>query len=117
MEKKKIASIYDFYRMCRHDEGCSGCPISGTGIPCGGPGVMSEEQIDIINDSVNKWCEEHPVKTRQSELLKSFPNARIDDNGSVKLCPASIDEKRYADCPKGISCCDCRKLFWSEEIE
>ena len=45
---------------------------------------------------VEKWAKEHPQKTRQSELLKIFPNARRWDN-FIDLCPQMIEK---FDCPQ-----------------
>lgn len=40
---------------------------------------------------VQKWSDEHPIKTRQSEFLKMFPNAKCwhNERGDVyiEFCP------------------------------
>ena len=63
-------------------------------------------------EMVEQWSKEHPVKTRQSEFLKMYPNARIDD-GVIFLGPCAIDtsHKCMLDCKK---CC---RDFWLKEIE
>ena len=54
-------------RMCDYYHNCYGCPA-----------VEYENcaSLDIaikLVPIVEKWAKEHPVKTRQSELLKLFP--------------------------------------------
>ena len=44
-------------------------------------------------DAVERWANEHPVKTRQSELLKLFPNAKSDETGVSYICPRMVHEK------------------------
>lgn len=68
---------------------------------------------------VEKWSKEHPRKTRQSALLKIFPNARRWDN-FIDLCPQMIEK---FDCPQkhGMdnwkSCAKCKGQYWNEEVE
>lgn len=38
---------------------------------------MCFQEIDFAIETVQEWSNEHPIKTRQSEFLKVFPNARI----------------------------------------
>lgn len=51
-------------------------------------------------------------KTRQSELLKMFPNALMD-GCTVAMCPVKVDEN--VDCR--FQCDDCRKDFWLAEVD
>lgn len=47
---------------------------------------------------VEEWAKEHPVKTRQSEFLKMFPNASVIANGTLGICPKSLDKNRNCFC-------------------
>lgn len=70
----------------------------------------AEEIVAIVE----KWAEEHPVKTRQTEFLKLYPNAPLD-GGTPVLCPRAVDST-YT-CPINEKACrDCRKMFWSQEV-
>lgn len=51
-------------------------------------------------------------KTRQSELLKMFPNALMD-GCTVAMCPVKVDGN--VDCR--LQCDDCRKDFWLAEVD
>lgn len=73
---------------------------------------------------VDQWAKEHPVKTRQSELLKLFPGAEIRD-GVLNVCPRKIDPEAYThqrgyNCihiKDDVLCPDCMRGFWFQEIK
>lgn len=71
---------------------------------------------------VERWAAEHPVKTRQSEFLKQWPEAALAKDGAIAICPIVISAA-YRDengaCNKGQSdtCVECRKAFWLAEVE
>ena len=65
---------------------------------------------------VERWAAEHPAKTRQSELLKLFPNAHVDLEGCLRINPCNIFGKKVAECA-GYTCAECRKAFWLVEVE
>ena len=67
---------------------------------------------------VEQWAAEHPVKTRQSEFLKMFPNAPIYPNtGIAQLDPCVVDTTLRGHCPTGRGCAECRRKFWLAEVE
>lgn len=76
-------------------------------------------KIDFAIETVQKWNDEHPIKTRQSEFLKMFPNARIRHHNSdclvLDICPALLDKR--LSCEESISCAICQKDYWLEVIE
>ena len=65
---------------------------------------------------VEKWSAEHPVKTRQSEILKIIPDATIR-NGILITKPCEVNEKIKDRCKKYDYCRDCRKEYWLAEVE
>lgn len=77
--------------------------------------MMNDTHLDKANKIILKWCKEHPVKTRQSEFLKMFPNAGIDENGVVTICPICVDTN--FNCVSSISCPKCREEYWLAEVE
>lgn len=74
-------------------------------------------------ETVEQWAKEHPVKTRQSEFLKIFPSAEIEDE-IVSICPAKLNVAPHATnmgrtCIYVHDCAECRKCkrdFWLNEI-
>lgn len=64
---------------------------------------------------VEQWAKGHPVKTRQSEFLKLFPNAAIDeDDGILGIRPCEIDESIVCTNEKG--CENCYRKYWLAEV-
>ena len=105
-------------RMCdkyKHssDHTCSDCPChskrNGADKIC-----ISLRKTDPAKyvEIVEKWSADHPVKMRQSELLRIFPNARMTELGSLKICPADVD--RNIEC-SGENCTICREAYWLTE--
>lgn len=69
--------------------------------------------------AVEQWAKEHPMKTRQSEFLKQWPNAELDCEGVITIDPCEIDKTmygKYKGCSNG-DCGDCSRDFWLAEIE
>jgi hypothetical protein len=61
--------------------------------------------------------EDIPVKTRQSEFLKAFPNAPIDKgNGVLFVDPCTVDSTQKGNKYCSISCTTCRKNYWLAEV-
>lgn len=73
------------------------------------------ESVQKMVQIVEQWAKDHPFKTRQSEFLKMFPNAVIDeDDGILGINPCAIDES--IGCTDGKGCDGCRRKYWKEEV-
>lgn len=70
-----------------------------------------EEAVAIVE----KWAAEHPIKTRQSEFLKHYPNAKII-LGCLNACPMDVFDDTEANCRRQ-PCYECKKAFWLAEVE
>lgn len=86
--------------------------------PCAGQETDSPEEVVA---EVEEWAKEHPTKTRQSEFLKQWPEADVDENGVLQTCPALISAS-HRDQTGGCAtlsnkCENCRKAFWLAEVE
>ena len=102
-------------RLCKNQSGCAKCPIWEKGVCMARFGDYSVENIEETISKVEQWAKEHPVKTRQSELLKMFPNAAIDeDDGILCIKPCTIDES--IGCTNGKGCDDCFRKYWLTEV-
>ena len=103
--------------VCRSS--CSRCPFNSTNngknVECEDLEVLYPERaVEIIE----KWSAEHPVKTRQSEFLKLFPNAYINGNEVIEIHPCCLDKDiANSERCKEISCTDCQKEYWLAEVE
>ena len=73
-------------------------------------------------EAAEQWAAEHPIKTRQSVFLEQYPEARLSEDGILWICPRMISaEYRGEDdsCNRVNygTCADCRREFWSAEVE
>lgn len=71
-----------------------------------------KEAVEIAE----KWAKEHPVKTRQSEFLKHYPDARILAHGCLNACPMDVFSDADINC-NVQPCFECKKEFWLAEVE
>ena len=106
-------------RMCDSHRLCKGCPLENG--KCVVSDVAHDEDYKRIIAAVERWSKEHPQKTRQSVFLEQYPEARIDVNGVVGLCPTYISAAHrdsHGNCnhPERL-CKDCRREFWMQEVE
>ena len=108
-------------RMCNSYEACVGCPMYQTDDCC----MVSMNLKQMIN-IVEQWAKEHPIKTRQSEFLKMFPNAQKSSDGVLDICPNKIEPEKYKsvvlykaciNSDTGKLCTECKRDFWLKEIE
>lgn len=99
-------------RMCVNNDGCKKCllGVSENGVSCSSLMYNHPEKAVAI---IERWSIEHPVKTRQSEFLGIFPEARLDEQNILIICPQSIEEKYIC----STSCSYCRKNYWLAEVE
>ena len=104
------ATIYDYARICKQFRNCSQCPLCSF---CADQRDIFSNDIDKANEIILKWCEEHPVVTRQSEFLEMFPKARMC-NGVIDICPISFG----GECGVENKCCsECKKAYWLAEVD
>lgn len=105
------ATIYDYIRMCKSfEQDCRDCPLftPNDGRSCR---QVMEDTPNKANEIILNWCEEHPTKTRQSELLKAFPNVPIVIE-TVNICPLDFDKLFDAETCKGYGdCTACKKII------
>ena len=97
---------------------CSKCIFSsdnnGIGCWCGKLETEYPERAVAI---VEKWAAENPIKTRQSEFLKMFPNA-LKDGGVLVVRPCNLEGTTNMLCEsKIITCEDCKREYWLTEVE
>lgn len=95
------------YYVCKLD--CADCLLSaknnGTGAACTDLEMLNPEKAIAI---VQKWSDEHPPKTYLSEFLKTYPNAKLRNDGTPKgVCPYNLGLKDIDDCDKYQTCVEC----------
>lgn len=92
------------------DSKCAKCPLKGLG--CSDLTSITQNHIA----GVQTWSDYHPIKTRQSEFLKMFPNADLDES-IITICPWQLGEITLEECSGRSQCDDCRREYWMEEIK
>ena len=104
--------LQETHRMCEMRENCDNCPVKD--IYCD----VTKEKYDFAKfvEIVEKWSRENPAKTRQSELLKIFPNAEIA-GGVIEICPVKLDDTVECEGFEKRSCYACKRKYWLAEVE
>lgn len=118
---KEKATIYDYVRMCKNHKGCRGCLLS---VDVNGMNIACLDLVrgcpDKANGIILKWCKEHPIKTRQSEIQKIIPEIVLDVGGEyVDICPRDTDKdfERKRLCDDYTDCEKCKKEYWLAEVD
>ena len=105
-----MANIKDLKRMCKKQKCCADCPLNRNGVSC-----MPDSLPDNADEIVDKWVQEHPVKTYAMDFFEKFPNAELDSYGTPRACVNAI--YGFGDSLKseisGIVCRDC----WNQEMK
>lgn len=111
-----VKFIETVFKMCDSYDRCDECSFLKEGGVCpnGRTKDASKEKIVSI---VERWAKDHPAKTRQSEFLKAFPDAKLESGSTLCIDPCHI-ESSLSELPgcKEMSCCDCRHDYWLTEV-
>ena len=99
-----MAQIKDLKRMCKFHSDCSKCNLHD--------GCTVWQLPDNIDEVVDKWVEEHPVKTYAMDFFEKFPNAPKDELGLPMPCVTSVYKDLEMKCNE-CSCSDC----WNQEMK
>lgn len=89
--------------------------VTGKHLPTLAEGIPAE---DVVKE-VEEWSAAHPRKTRQSVFLEQYPEAKLDKDGVLHICPSFMGRKipkKYR-CICLTDCGACRCEFWMQEVE
>lgn len=97
-------------RLCESKERCPGCVLYNKEDSCciADIGESAEDTVQIVE----QWGKDHPIKTRQSDFLKMFPDAQIDTYGALTIRPCSIEKGLCSKCTTLSDCVECRREYW-----
>lgn len=107
-------------RMCNSfSPNCEGCRVDKE------KPVMSECYLWMFENPeravkvVEEWSAAHPRKTRQGVFLEQYPDAKIDSDGVIAICPTAFSSAYRDDIGKcaWVSCAKCRREFWMQEVK
>lgn len=117
-----VKFIEERNRMCKSfGDRCKGCPAFNACEDELGCAVSQESTLNATAQlvMVEAWSAAHPHKTRQSVFLEQYPEAQIDNNGAIYVCPNEVStayRDAYGGCARtNILCPDCRREFWMQE--
>ena len=106
-----MAQIKDLKRMCASHTDCLKCELYVN--DC----CRIFDLPDNIDEIVDEWAKEHPVKTYMQDFFEKFPNAPKEDDGTPMPCILDIYGNLDIDCSKNdhneIDCVDC----WNREMK
>lgn len=100
-------------RLCKNRT-CGECPIWKNGTCMADFGDDSVKSIEETISKVEQWAKDNPIKTRQSEFLRMFPNAELRQ-GIVNILPCSL-EKEMSKCCVDMACEACCKEYCLTEV-
>lgn len=105
-----MAEIKDLMKMCEFHSDCSKCELFEPFDTCGVSLLP-----DNLDEIVDEWVKEHPVKTYAMDFFEKFPNAPKDDDGIPIPCMKYIyADKQFKECLE--SKVDCLKC-WNQEMK
>lgn len=102
----------EFSRFCSNHV-CSKCPINMLqNFTCT---IQSRgDNAESVVELVEGWAKDNPIKTRQREFLKMFPDADFCQN-VIDISPCSI-EKEMKKCCGDRECDECKRTYWLTEV-
>lgn len=105
-------------RMCNSfKDGCKQCPLRDvsryTEYTCSD---YTYAHPETAIETVQKWSDEHPAKTRLEDLLEKYPGIVVESNGRPVFYPAALGYCNNCDlCRYGDG--DTHGLCWNEPVD
>lgn len=116
LAKKNFFNTDGRFKIAEYKD-CNECPVYKNNT-CSMIGFddYSTKSIEETVSKAEQWAKDNPVKTRQSEFLKMFPNAKTM-GGVIAICPNDIDStyRNMEYCDHSF-CEECAKKYWNEEV-
>ena len=116
-EKKEMTAVEYFKakaRLTANCKICAGCPLNfsknGREVFCREFEMEYPEEAVAI---IQKWAEEHPVKTRMSDFFEKHPNATKREDGRPLVCAFHIGYEARERCEPNENCLVC----WNKPLE
>lgn len=114
-----VKFVKEYLRMCTKVDECEDCPVNKTDFCTVPAKERSQESAEKIVELVEEWAAAHPRKTRQSVFLEQYPNTKIDGvTGLPGIYPCVLEQGmqdvKYCN---SLSCDDCRREFWTQEVK
>ena len=83
--------LREIERMCNNRSCGSSCPVFRLAYEDSAScGYYLSKHPEFAVEIVQKWSDEHPVKTRLDDLKERFPNVSLDDEGIPCFSPSVL---------------------------
>lgn len=103
-------------RMCCKSI-CKDCPLSvynnGSGVDCH---KLEEDYSRKAIQIAVAWDKANPLKTRQTEFLKLYPDAAMN-HGIIDIRPCQLDADYSDEICLNNGCDECMRKYWGEVIK
>lgn len=117
---KTINFLHELKRLCDSRDECVANAANKEDCPMFGVCKLTYSKI-CANDAkkaiktVQKWSDEHPVKTYVQDFFEKFPKAQSDSDGTPYACRKTTYGGKCPgiECNSGIECDEC----WNEPME
>lgn len=108
-----VEYIKTLHRLCKSQDGCFECVLDSEDGCIAAASRYDKNAVPIVE----QWAKDHPVKTRQREFLKMFPDAETNRSGILIFCPRKFDPVNInsVHCHRH-GCLECRKDYWLTEV-
>lgn len=109
--------LAELQRLCGSRDRCTAdaaneeqCPMFGI-CSCGLANFCAKD----AKKTVQKWSDEHPVKTYVQDFFEKFPKAQSDSDGTPYACRKTTYGGKCPgiECDPGLECDEC----WNEPME
>lgn len=120
-----VEFIREWKRMCEtFSPGCEGCRIDEVKPVLCDCFYWVRDNPEKAISLVEEWSAAHPRKTRQSEFLKQWPEAKKAEDGVLCIRPCFLMADYQKESCKdtyidewGSDCYPCVSKFWMQEVD
>ena len=85
--------VAETIRVCGMYNDCSGCPFEANDVCPRSIFNGDIERAKQVIAALQKWSDEHPVKTRLDDLLEKYPKAMLTDGMPYFYLPEGFYER------------------------
>lgn len=120
-ERARLTKVDRVTGICSID--CVECRLNsnnnGENVACS---ILEKLKPEVWCEIVEKWAADNPIETRQTRFLQRYPEAKLDSNSVIAICPRYMgyipshcqDDIDHIDFhPR--DCKGCRQRYWGEE--
>ena len=108
-----VGFVAEAVRLCEQYDSCVKCPFGDSNTTCPRDIFDRQDTIGSTMSVLQKWSDEHPMKTRLDDLKEKYPKFEIHPNGYPCLRPIMFGYCK--DC--GSCTLSPTSVCWDEPVE